>query len=697
LIRSSALLTAVAMAMLVAGAFAANLRLIYLSIAVSILAAVTLAAGVLLRRRGLFGEAGAAPRRAQAGQAGAETAKARPVPARPAADGRIPAGRGAPREDNRRDGEPQGDPAARLRKAGSGTAAGTGSARWPASIAAKGAPAAARRGGGRQAGRGRAARSPSGREPAAREPGAREPARSDWAGRDRTGHERGDREPAGREPAAREAIGREPVPTGSTGPGTGWPPPPGREAGPGRPAEPGRDQASAAAPPGREHAGRGPGRGGERDRAAPRAGRARTTPGRDRDKEAPARGGREQAGRERDEAAAGEQAEAFRLPPPSERTRARAEELGRALSGNQAGDDFWDRVSDELVEGGRQDPVRPAWPATAGPRAMGTGSAARPAPGEAGDELEEAGPGGFRQSEPAPWDRGATAGPPDEERDRNEQPAGTGAEPRWDRVVPRYVDDLDRRGRQRREHERDPSAAGEPDDHAAPAGTTAGPAASSAWSAWSGGDRGTADAGRAGQAEAEEPSTGKPPAGVSAAAGTGGGAAGAGQAGRDAADRGTAQAERASIQAPAGAAADTAADAARETGDHEAEAGVRGDEGADQAGPGAAAGPRPGGAAPGGAGRFGAVDPGQTAGRTAAAESAGESDRAAAAGADGSTPLDDEVTVVPGVPRYHRRGCILIRFLSDGDLETATRREAEATGLVPCKACQPDKPASAAG
>jgi hypothetical protein len=58
----------------------------------------------------------------------------------------------------------------------------------------------------------------------------------------------------------------------------------------------------------------------------------------------------------------------------------------------------------------------------------------------------------------------------------------------------------------------------------------------------------------------------------------------------------------------------------------------------------------------------------------------------------GGTPVGDEVTIVPGVGRYHRRGCILIRFLSDGDLETATRGEAEAAGLVPCKACQPDKP-----
>src|SRR5262245_53144880 len=300
------------MAMLVAGVFAANLSVIYISIAVSIIAAVTLAAGVLLRRRELFGEPGAAPRRAQPGWAGAEPVKARPVLARPAADDRVTAGRGAPREDDRRGHEHQDDPAARLRKAGSGAAAGTGSARWPASIAAKGAPAAARRG-GRPVGRGRAARSPSGREPAAREPGAREPARSDLAGRDRTGHERGDRDPAGREPAAREAIGGEPVPTGSTGRGPGWPAPPGRAAGPGRPPGPGRDQDRAAAPPGREHAGRGQGRAGERDRAAAaRAGCARPAPGQDRDQEAPARGGREQAGQERDEAAAGQPAEAFR-------------------------------------------------------------------------------------------------------------------------------------------------------------------------------------------------------------------------------------------------------------------------------------------------------------------------------------------------------------------------------------------------
>ena len=59
MIRFSALFTAVAMALLVAGVAASSLALIYVSIAVSILAAITLGAGVLLRRRELFGGAGA--------------------------------------------------------------------------------------------------------------------------------------------------------------------------------------------------------------------------------------------------------------------------------------------------------------------------------------------------------------------------------------------------------------------------------------------------------------------------------------------------------------------------------------------------------------------------------------------------------------------------------------------------------------
>jgi hypothetical protein len=591
---------------------------------VSILAAVTLAVGVLLRRRELFGQAAAAPKSAQPGPAAAETAKARPVPVRPASGDQITADGGGRREGDRRDREQQGDLAARPRKAGAGTAAATGPARWPASIAAKGAPATARSGGGRPAGRGRAARSPSAGEPAARKPGARGAARGDWA----VG-EPGDREPAEREPTAQDATGRD-------------------RAGAARYRHSGPDQEPAAARQDREHAGRGRGRGSERDRAAAAsAGRARTASGQDRDQETAARTGREQAGRERDEAAVAQQAEAFRLPPPSERTRARAEELSRAISGDVGGDDFWDRVSDELTGSGSQD--QPAWPATAGPRAMGTG--------DAGDRDS-----GDRDVIPHP------SGPPEEERGRDEQLAGPGAESNRDRVVPPYVDELARRDRQQRDLEPRPAGTDEPGDDAARAGAAAGPAGRSVWSAWSGARTGAQDA----AADAEEAGPDSP-----------------------------AHGERASGPEAADAAAGTEPDAAGESGDHRAEPAIRGDAAA-ATGPGTAADTgapaggnqpaevsgsgehqeagAPDGAAPSGAERpDGADSPEETAG----------------AGADGSTSLDDEVKMVPGVPRYHRRGCILIRFLSDSDLETTPRRAAKAAGSVPCKACQPDEPASA--
>jgi hypothetical protein len=49
-----------------------------------------------------------------------------------------------------------------------------------------------------------------------------------------------------------------------------------------------------------------------------------------------------------------------------------------------------------------------------------------------------------------------------------------------------------------------------------------------------------------------------------------------------------------------------------------------------------------------------------------------------------------EVTVVPGVSRYHRSECILIRFLGAGDLEIMTRQEAQDAKFIACRACQPD-------
>jgi len=46
---------------------------------------------------------------------------------------------------------------------------------------------------------------------------------------------------------------------------------------------------------------------------------------------------------------------------------------------------------------------------------------------------------------------------------------------------------------------------------------------------------------------------------------------------------------------------------------------------------------------------------------------------------------------VPGIARYHKSGCILIRFLGEDDLETMSRAAAEESGAVPCRACRPDK------
>jgi hypothetical protein len=46
---------------------------------------------------------------------------------------------------------------------------------------------------------------------------------------------------------------------------------------------------------------------------------------------------------------------------------------------------------------------------------------------------------------------------------------------------------------------------------------------------------------------------------------------------------------------------------------------------------------------------------------------------------------------VPGIARYHKADCILIRFLSADDLEVMSRRAAEAADCAPCRACRPDR------
>jgi hypothetical protein len=51
-----------------------------------------------------------------------------------------------------------------------------------------------------------------------------------------------------------------------------------------------------------------------------------------------------------------------------------------------------------------------------------------------------------------------------------------------------------------------------------------------------------------------------------------------------------------------------------------------------------------------------------------------------------------EVTVVPGVPRYHNARCILIRFMGDSDLDKMPLAAARDAGCTPCRACLPDQP-----
>jgi hypothetical protein len=53
--------------------------------------------------------------------------------------------------------------------------------------------------------------------------------------------------------------------------------------------------------------------------------------------------------------------------------------------------------------------------------------------------------------------------------------------------------------------------------------------------------------------------------------------------------------------------------------------------------------------------------------------------------------LQREVTVVPGVPRYHTPQCLLIRFMGEDDLAKMTLGAARQAGCTPCRACLPDQ------
>jgi hypothetical protein len=47
-----------------------------------------------------------------------------------------------------------------------------------------------------------------------------------------------------------------------------------------------------------------------------------------------------------------------------------------------------------------------------------------------------------------------------------------------------------------------------------------------------------------------------------------------------------------------------------------------------------------------------------------------------------------QVTVVPGVPRYHTDDCILIRFMDDNVRQMSLKAATDAD-CTPCGACQP--------
>jgi hypothetical protein len=87
------------------------------------------------------------------------------------------------------------------------------------------------------------------------------------------------------------------------------------------------------------------------------------------------------------------------------------------------------------------------------------------------------------------------------------------------------------------------------------------------------------------------------------------------------------------------------------------------------------------------AGESGAHDGGE-AGRVAAASESGSEPPVTAEG--DAAPGTDLVTVVPGVPRYHRTDCVLIRFMPEGDVQKQSVAAARDAGCTPCAACQPE-------
>src|SRR5215469_4939756 len=115
--------------------------------------------------------------------------------------------------------------------------------------------------------------------------------------------------------------------------------------------------------------------------------------------------------------------------------------------------------------------------------------------------------------------------------------------------------------------------------------------------------------------------------------------------------------------------------------------------GADSPGADSSGGQSPSGKSPGGQSPS-AQSPGAkpaSADKADGGHEAGEFSPAAAGSANGSSANGSLVSVVPGIARYHKAECILIRFLGDDDLERMSVQEAEAADCAPCRACRPDR------
>jgi hypothetical protein len=84
-----------------------------------------------------------------------------------------------------------------------------------------------------------------------------------------------------------------------------------------------------------------------------------------------------------------------------------------------------------------------------------------------------------------------------------------------------------------------------------------------------------------------------------------------------------------------------------------------------------------------------AGDPGEKGADDAAVSETGSEPPPAAAEVD-AAPQAALVAVVPGVPRYHRTDCVLIRFMPEGDVKKQSVEVAKDAGCTPCAACQPE-------